>query len=109
MNEDCTVKICDFGFSIIIKENLQLLNTICGTPLFMSPELLYNKPYTIKSEIWSLGIIFYYILRIYFYFYKEIRYILIYWYMNFDDLDGNNYAFSNHLSVSGSSRRDDTL
>jgi len=57
-----TIKICDFGFSIIIKENLQLLNTICGTPLFMSPELLYNKPYTIKSEIWSLGIIFYYIL-----------------------------------------------
>ena len=56
------VKICDFGFSIIIKENLQMFSTICGTPLFMSPELLFLKPYTIKSEIWSLGILFFMIL-----------------------------------------------
>lgn len=56
------VKICDFGFSIIIKENLQMFSTICGTPLFMSPELLFLKPYTIKSEIWSLGILYFMIL-----------------------------------------------
>jgi serine/threonine protein kinase len=56
------VKICDFGFSIIIKENLQMFSTICGTPLFMSPELLFLKPYTIKSEIWSLGILFFMII-----------------------------------------------
>jgi hypothetical protein len=49
----------------------------------------------------------YYILRIYFYFYKEIRYILIYWYMNFDDLDGNNYAFSNHLSDSSDNKAEE--
>jgi serine/threonine protein kinase len=56
------VKICDFGFSIIIKENLQMFSTICGTPLFMSPELLFLKPYTIKSEIWSLGILYFMII-----------------------------------------------
>jgi serine/threonine protein kinase len=53
------VKICDFGFSTIIKEHHQLMRTICGTPLFMSPELLFMKPYTMKSDIWSLGILFY--------------------------------------------------
>ena len=53
------IKICDFGFSTIIKENHQMMRTICGTPLFMSPEILFMKPYTIKSEIWSLGILFY--------------------------------------------------
>ena len=53
------VKICDFGFSIIIKENRQMMKTICGTPLFMSPELLFMKSYTINSEIWALGILFY--------------------------------------------------
>jgi len=53
------IKICDFGFSVMIKEQLQLCRTICGTPLFMSPELLLLQPYTIKSEIWSLGILFY--------------------------------------------------
>lgn len=56
------IKICDFGFSLMIKEQLQMCMTICGTPLFMSPELLFMKPYTIKSEIWSLGILFYMIV-----------------------------------------------
>jgi serine/threonine protein kinase len=56
------VKICDFGFSTIIKENRQMMQTICGTPLFMSPELLFMKAYTINSEIWALGILFYMII-----------------------------------------------
>lgn len=53
------IKICDFGFSTMIKEQHQLFNTVCGTPLYMSPELLLLKPYTIKSDIWSIGILFY--------------------------------------------------
>jgi serine/threonine protein kinase len=53
------IKIADFGFSIMIKECHQLMNTICGTPLYMSPELLSYSPYTIKSEIWALGILYY--------------------------------------------------
>ena len=59
---DGIIKICDFGFSTMIKEYNQLFNTICGTPLYMSPELLFMKPYTLKSDIWSLGILFYTIL-----------------------------------------------
>ena len=56
---DDTIKIADFGFSVIIKDFHQLMSTICGTPLYMSPELLSYKPYTSKSEVWSLGILFY--------------------------------------------------
>jgi serine/threonine protein kinase len=56
------IKICDFGFSIIIKDHLQMCQTICGTPLFMSPEILSMNPYSVASEIWSLGIIFYMML-----------------------------------------------
>ena len=56
------IKICDFGFSTIIKEHNMMFNTICGTPLYMSPELLFMKPYTIMSEIWALGILFYIII-----------------------------------------------
>jgi serine/threonine protein kinase len=56
------IKICDFGFSTIIKDSYMMLNTICGTPLFMSPELLFLKPYTMKSEIWALGVLFYMML-----------------------------------------------
>jgi serine/threonine protein kinase len=54
-------KICDFGFSAIIKDELTMNNTICGTPLYMSPETLFFKPYSKKSDIWSLGILFYFI------------------------------------------------
>jgi len=53
------VKICDFGFSSMIKDQLQMNSTICGTPLFMSPEVLNFQPYSFKSDIWSLGILFY--------------------------------------------------
>jgi serine/threonine protein kinase len=56
------IKICDFGFSTMIKEYNQLFNTICGTPLYMSPELLFMQPYTMKSDIWALGILFYVII-----------------------------------------------
>jgi serine/threonine protein kinase len=56
---DGRIKICDFGFSTTIKDYLQMCSTMCGTPLFMSPELICNKPYTISADIWSLGIIFY--------------------------------------------------
>jgi len=53
------IKICDFGFSQTIKEELSMLKTICGTPLYMSPEVINLQNYTIKSEIWSLGILLY--------------------------------------------------
>ena len=53
------IKICDFGFSTLIKENHQLFHTVCGTPLYMSPELLFGKPYSHKTDIWALGVLWY--------------------------------------------------
>ena len=53
-----TVKIIDFGFSVETKES-DLYSTICGTPLYMSPELLQSKEYSKSSELWSIGIIAY--------------------------------------------------
>jgi serine/threonine protein kinase len=53
------IKICDFGFSIMIKEHHDMMRTICGTPLFMSPEILFLRQYTSKCDIWSLGVLFY--------------------------------------------------
>ncbi|KAH3732531.1 CAMK family protein kinase [Pelomyxa schiedti] len=53
-----SVKISDFGVS---KTNFkgQLNLTICGTPCFMSPEVLSAQPYTDRCDIWSLGCILY--------------------------------------------------
>ena len=32
---------------------------MCGTPLYMAPQILKHEKYTNKSDIWSLGLIFY--------------------------------------------------
>ena len=52
------IKLCDFGFAREFKDTL-LTDTVCGSPLYMAPELLQNQKYNIKSDIWSLGIIMY--------------------------------------------------
>lgn len=59
IQEPLIVKICDFGFSQTFKESVNMFRTVCGTPLYMSPEIINMQPYTFKSEIWSLGILFY--------------------------------------------------
>ena len=59
INKDTKIiKICDFGFAKEFKDTL-LSDTVCGSPLYMAPELLQNQKYNIKSDIWSLGIIMY--------------------------------------------------
>ena len=56
-----TIKICDFGFAKT-KQNCTLLNTFCGSPLYMAPEILSFEKYTHKADMWSLGVILYEIL-----------------------------------------------
>ena len=30
-----------------------------GTPYYLSPEIIESKPYSFKTDIWSLGVILY--------------------------------------------------
>ena len=48
------IKICDFGWSTICQEARQ---TFCGTPLYLSPELLLQQNYNTKIDIWSIGVL----------------------------------------------------
>ena len=50
-------KLGDLNISKIYNENI--LNSKMGTPCYAAPEIWNNKPYTFKSDIWSLGIILY--------------------------------------------------
>lgn len=48
------LQLGDFGTARII---LDEATTFAGTPQCMAPEVLWNKPYTQKSDVWSLGVL----------------------------------------------------
>ena len=50
-------KIGDMNVSKVIKE--KLLRTQTGTPYYASPEVWMDKPYSFKSDLWSIGCIIY--------------------------------------------------
>ena len=55
------VKIADFGLAIFTL-NDELLHERCGTPGSIAPEVLTGSGYSYKSDIFSLGVLFYYSL-----------------------------------------------
>jgi serine/threonine protein kinase len=54
------LKLADFGISKIISD--EMLTTNCGTPIYMAPEIWSGKSYDSKVDVWSLGVIMYYML-----------------------------------------------
>jgi len=60
---DNLVKIADFGIARMISsaENKQE-ESVFGTPSFMSPEQIQGKPIDARSDIFSLGVVIYYML-----------------------------------------------
>lgn len=54
---DGIIKIIDFGLSKT--QDININNTLCGSPLYMAPEIFKDNIYNSKSDIWSLGILLY--------------------------------------------------
>jgi serine/threonine protein kinase len=61
--KDNQCKISDFGFARSMEEGEEMLRSIVGTPLYMSPQLLQKEKYSNKSDLWSIGLIFYEMLH----------------------------------------------
>ena len=53
------IKLGDFGIARELTHTHQKVKTMVGTPYYLSPEIIQNKPYSFKSDVWSLGIILY--------------------------------------------------
>ena len=58
LTDDYNIKIADFGFARKVDKNM-LLNTLCGSPMYMAPEIINKQDYSIKSDLWSVGVIIY--------------------------------------------------
>ncbi|KAI8818964.1 kinase-like domain-containing protein [Fimicolochytrium jonesii] len=50
------VKLADFGFAKVVNKTTQ---SFCGTPDYISVEIVVNKPYTKAVDWWSLGVLVY--------------------------------------------------
>eukprot|EP00930_Biecheleria_cincta_P018309 TRINITY_DN14305_c0_g1_i1.p1 TRINITY_DN14305_c0_g1~~TRINITY_DN14305_c0_g1_i1.p1 ORF type:complete len:644 (-),score=111.19 TRINITY_DN14305_c0_g1_i1:158-2089(-) len=55
------LKIADFGFARALQPQ-DMAATVCGSPLYMAPEILRHEPYDGKADLWSVGAILYELL-----------------------------------------------
>lgn len=62
LTKDEIVKIGDFGIAKVLSFTRQKVKTIIGTPYYLSPEIIENKPYSFQTDIWSIGIVLYELL-----------------------------------------------
>ncbi|KAF7490331.1 Calcium/calmodulin-dependent protein kinase type 1 [Sarcoptes scabiei] len=67
--EDSKIMISDFGLSKM--EDSGVMATACGTPGYVAPEVLAQKPYGKSVDVWSIGVIAYILLCGYPPFYDE--------------------------------------
>ena len=63
IGSDGNIKICGGLYSKKLEIRTRTY-TICGTPEYISPEMLKNSGYTVKTDFWSLGIILYEMFRV---------------------------------------------
>ncbi|KAF8628878.1 hypothetical protein AX15_003664 [Amanita polypyramis BW_CC] len=52
--QDGVIKLCDFGVSGELVDSLA--GTFTGTSMYMAPERISGRDYTIRSDVWSMGI-----------------------------------------------------
>jgi len=55
------VKVSDFGLARFLTDE-KFATTTCGTPGYVAPEILAEKPYKEKCDLWSVGIVMFILL-----------------------------------------------
>ncbi|KAI5614850.1 calcium/calmodulin-dependent protein kinase 1Db isoform long [Silurus asotus] len=69
--DESKIMISDFGLSKMEGAANDIMSTACGTPGYVAPEVLAQKPYSKAVDCWSIGVISYILLCGYPPFYDE--------------------------------------
>ncbi|KAL7749927.1 Cell cycle serine/threonine-protein kinase cdc5/MSD2 [Sorochytrium milnesiophthora] len=59
LSRDMHIKVGDFGLATSLKHDGERKKTICGTPNYIAPEILFDqqKGHSFEADIWSMGVI----------------------------------------------------
>ncbi|KAJ3052841.1 hypothetical protein HK097_005568 [Rhizophlyctis rosea] len=55
LTDSFRLKIGDFGLAVKLNDPDGEQKTMCGTPNYISPEIVSRQPYGLMSDVWSLG------------------------------------------------------
>ena len=56
LGDKMIAKLTDFGWSNYMQEDV-VRNTVCGTPIYLEPELIKEKGHDEKVDIWCIGVL----------------------------------------------------
>ncbi|KAL7418900.1 Cell cycle serine/threonine-protein kinase cdc5/MSD2 [Cryptotrichosporon argae] len=64
LDRDMNIKVGDFGLAALIEKPGDRKKTICGTPNYIAPEVLFDTAngHSFEVDIWSVGVILYTLL-----------------------------------------------
>lgn len=59
LSPDLTLKLGDFGLAAKLRDPRERRKTLCGTPNYISPEVIMNQTYSYEVDVWAIGVILY--------------------------------------------------
>ncbi|CCG83819.1 protein of unknown function [Taphrina deformans PYCC 5710] len=61
LDDNMCIKVGDFGLAALLVDDNDRKKTLCGTPNYIAPEVLFASPegHSYEVDLWCIGIIFY--------------------------------------------------
>jgi serine/threonine protein kinase len=59
LDRHLNIRVVDFGLARAFTASKPFLRTTCGSPAYIAPEVIQEKPYTAAADIWSSGVLLY--------------------------------------------------